>query len=484
MTENNSDYVKKWIESLEDPLIEISQEIWNFAELGFREFKSSKLLTNSLKEHGFNVQMGVASLPTAFVAEYGSGMPVVGVLGEYDALPGLSQAAEPFKKPITENAPGHGCGHNLLATGTLGAALAIKKAIDIGLVKGTIRYYGCPAEEIFAAKAYMINPGHLFDDADIILAWHPQAFNTVRLSKNYAINSALFKFHGKTANAAEDPYNGRSALDAIELTNIASNYMREHVIPEARLHYAILNGGEAPNVVPDLAEGYYSIRAPERHQVEEIYGRLVKIGKGAELMTGTNLEIEFLDGTHDQIRNQVVSNIIYEKMNEIGPPKFRKEEKRFAKEIKKTFPQDALNGIKKGVPPHLQEVAKIVFNSSLCPMILPPTGKGDVSFGCTDVGDVSWNVPLGEFWMACLAMGGSTHSWQTAATSGMSIGHKGMLNAAKVITLSALEFMSNQELVQKAHQELKQCLKGRVYKSPFPEGFKPPIHRSELLMVR
>ncbi len=444
---NNSNQVVKYVDSIGDTLVEISDTIWQYAELGFKEFKSSKLLAITLKEAGFSTNLSVASLPTAFVSRYGMGHPIIGILGEYDALPGMNQAPVPYEQAINEGAPGHGCGHNLLATASLGAALAVKRVLDSYSVKGTIIYFGCLAEEIFASKGYMIDPGGLFDDVDIVITWHPQAFNTIRLSSNSAINSSLFKFRGKTAHAAADPYNGRSALDAIELMNVGANYMREHMIPEAKFHYVITNGGKAPNIVPEEAEVYYSIRAPKRHVVEEIYTRLIKIAKGAELMTETQLEIEFLDGTHNQIRNQVVNDVLFKKMNEIGPPRFSDHEKEFAKEIKKFTPTNSLDAIMNSVPPKLHDIATKVFSSPLCPIIIPPLGKGEVNTGCTDVGDVSWNVPLGEFWMCCFAMGSTNHSWQATATSGMSIGHKGMLNAAKIIASSALEFMGNPTLV-------------------------------------
>ncbi|MFW9878356.1 MAG: amidohydrolase, partial [Candidatus Thorarchaeota archaeon] len=289
----------------------MSDKIWEYAELGFYEYKSSELLAKTLKENGFNVDLGVAAMPTAFVATYGSGKPVIAVLGEFDALPGLSQAAEPIRKPLKEGAPGHGCGHNLLGTAGVGAVLAVKEAIDAGEVEGTIRFYGCPAEEIFNAKGYMINPGGVFENIDISITWHPGSFTGIALQSNNALNSVFFKFYGRTAHAAADPYNGRSALDAVELMNVGANYMREHMIPDARLHYVITNGGLAPNIVPAEAEVHYFVRAPERHQVDELYDRLVNIAKGAVLMTETRVEIDFISGIYNPIRNDVVNNVIY-----------------------------------------------------------------------------------------------------------------------------------------------------------------------------
>ena len=263
-----------WItDTIKNRLIEISDTIWEFAEIGLLEEKSSALLADELKQAGFSVDTGVADMPTAFVASYGTEKPVIGILGEFDALPELSQAIAPERKPLITGAPGHGCGHNLLGTGALGAALAVKQAIDDEDVRGTIRYYGCPAEETFNSKGYMIQAG-LFNDVDISLTWHPAYLNMVVEMTAMAMNSVVFKFYGKTAHAAADPHNGRSALDAVELMNIGANYLREHIVSDGRLHYVITHGGEVPNVVPAFAEVWYFVRAPERHQVEDIYERL------------------------------------------------------------------------------------------------------------------------------------------------------------------------------------------------------------------
>lgn len=445
--------------------------------MGFYEYKSSELLAKTLKENGFNVDMGVASMPTAFVATYGSGKPTIAVLGEYDALPGLSQTAEYIKKPLKEGAPGHGCGHNLLGTAGVVGGLAVKNAIDTGEVKGTIKYYGCPAEERFNTKGYMINPGGIFEDVDISLTWHPGWNNAIAVQSNNALNNVFFKFYGKTAHAAADPYNGRSALDAVELMNVGANYLREHMISDARLHYVITNGGLAPNVVPAEAEVHYFVRAPERYQVEELYSRLIKVAKGAELMTETQLEIDFIGGIYNPIRNKVVNNVIYEKMRELGPPRFNEEEQQFAKELKKTVPPIDITEIRKIIPPNLLGRAMKNLSEPLLTMITPPLGEGTVEAGSTDVGDVSWYTPLGEFGTVCHVTGSPGHSWQNVATSGMGIGHKGMIKAAQIICLTALEFMSNPELIEKARVEFKETFKDKSYKTPFPEGHKPPFHR-------
>jgi aminobenzoyl-glutamate utilization protein B len=429
-----------------------------------------------LKENAFNVDESVAGMPTAFVASYGNGKPIIAILGEYDALPGLSQTTDPIKKPLKEGAPGHGCGHNLLGTAGIGAVLAVKEALDAGEVNGTIKYYGCPAEEKFNAKGYMINPGKAFDNIDISITWHPGSINGIAVQSNTAMNDVFFRFYGKTAHAAADPYNGRSALDAVELMNVGANYMREHMIRDARLHYVITNGGLAPNVVPAEAEVHYFVRAPERHQVNELYNRLIKIAEGAVLMTETRLEIEFLSGTYNPLRNDVVNNVIYAKMKELGPPIFDKDEIKFAEELKKTIPPPDFTAMKKIVPPDKWEKAMKYHQEPFFPVISRPLGKGTVAAGSTDVGDVSWNTPLGEFGTVCQVNGSPGHSWQNVATSGMSIGHKGMIKAAQIICLTALEFLNNLELVKKAREEFNNTFKENKYKTPFPEGYKIPGH--------
>ncbi|MFW9874547.1 MAG: M20 family metallopeptidase [Candidatus Thorarchaeota archaeon] len=466
----------EWIEKNKQVFAEISDKIWEFAELGFQEYQSSELLVKTLEENGFNVNKGVASIPTAFVASYGNGNPTIAVLGEYDALPGLSQEIKITRAPLKEGAPGHGCGHNLLGTAGIGAVLAIKEAIDAGEVKGTIKYYGCPAEEKFNTKGYMINPGNVFENIDISITWHPGIINGVAVQSNNAMNDVYFKFYGKTAHAAGDPYNGRSALDAVELMNVGANYLREHMISDARLHYVITNGGLAPNVVPAEAEVHYFVRAPERHQVDELYNRLIKVAEGAVLMTETRLEIDFLSGTYNPLRNDVVNNVIYEKMKELGPPIFNEDEQRFALELKKTVPPPDFTGMKKIVPPDKWEKAMKNLQEPLFPVVSPPLGKGTVAAGSTDVGDVSWYIPLGEFGTACQVNGSPGHSWQNVATSGMSIGHKGMIKAAQIICLTALEFLKNPELVEKARDEFNNTFKDKSYKSPFPEGYKLPFN--------
>ena len=466
----------KWVRANRDLLIDVSDQVWQFAELGLEEFKSSKLLIKTLNEAGFSVSSNVADMPTAFYADYGKGKPVIGILGEYDALPGLSQKATPFKEALTEGAPGHGCGHNLLGVGSVGAVLAVKNAIDLGSVSGTVRYYGCPAEETFNAKGYMIREG-LFDDVDIAMTWHPGNFNRLNLMSSLAMNSVIFKFHGCAAHAAGDPQNGRSALDAVELMNIGANFMREHMISDARLHYVITHGGDAPNIVPAEAEVHYFVRAPERHQVEELYARLINIAKGATLMTDTTMEIDFLSGMYNTMYTKVVDDVISSSMKKVGTPRFNKDDLAFANELKKSIPKNSLEGYYKLIPPDMLEFAKVILSQSLNKIIVPPMGKGKVMPGSTDVADVSWKVPLGEFETACEILGSPGHSWQNTATSGMSIGHKGMLTAAKILAVATLEFMQNPNLVENARKEHNIAHKDKPYKSVLPDGLKPPFRR-------
>ena len=466
----------KWVRANRELLIDVSDQIWQFAELGLEEFKSSKLLIKTLNEAGFSVSSNIADMPTAFYADYGKGKPVIGILGEYDALPGLSQKAKPFKEVLTESAPGHGCGHNLLGVGSLGAVLAVKDAIDLDSIKGTIRYYGCPAEETFNAKGYMIREG-LFADVDIAMTWHPGNFNMLNLMNSLAINSVVFKFHGRTAHAAGDPQNGRSALDAVELMNIGANFMREHMISDARLHYVITHGGDAPNVVPAEAEVHYFVRAPERHQVEDLYARLINIAKGATLMTDTTMEIDFLSGMYNTMYTKVVADVISNSMKKVGAPRFNRDDRAFANELKKSIPKNSLDGYYRLIPPDMLEFAKAILSQPLNKLIIPPIGKGKVMPGSTDVADVSWKLPLGEFGTACEIIGSPGHSWQNVATSGMSIGHKGMLTAAKILAVSALEFMQNPNLVENALKEHNLAHKDKPYKSALPDGLKPPFRR-------
>ncbi len=460
---------KEWIDENEEYLSGIAHKIWEYAEPALQEFKSSKLLADELEKEGFTVERGVAGMPTAFVATYGSGKPVIGLLGEYDALPGLSQDAVPERKPVKEGAPGHGCGHNLLGTGAAGAAMAVKHVMEEHRLPGTVKFFGCPAEEIAVGKVYMIKAG-LFDDVDAALTWHPWFVNTTWMASMLALNSVKFRFYGVAAHAAAAPEAGRSALDAVELMDVGVNYLREHVPEKARIHYVITHGGKAPNIVPDFAEVWYFIRAPKRRDVESIYSRVLDIAKGAALMTGTREEVKFITGCWEVIPNEVLSDLIYSNLEEVGPPKFSDEEKLFAKKIAETFPKEQkVRMIESYSIPEPEKAVKL----DLVDYVAPPRDIGKVLPGSTDVGDVSAKVPTAQCVATTFVLGSAIHSWQAVATAGMSIGHKGMLTASKALALTVIDLLTKPEAITKAKEELRR--KGITYKSPIPEGVKPPL---------
>jgi aminobenzoyl-glutamate utilization protein B len=411
------------------------------------------------------------------VASYGNAAgPVIGILGEFDALPGLSQDCVPYRKPLAEGgAAGHGCGHNLLGVAGLATCMAVKQAIDSGEVQGMIKYFGCPAEEGGAGKAFMANAG-IFNGVDICLTWHPDTFNATLYTNFLANYRVTFKFRGKTAHAAADPFNGRSALDAVELMNVGVNYLREHMIPDARVHYVIINGGGvAPNVVPDFAESLYSVRAPRTDQLNALFERVKDIAKGAALMTGTEVEIDVISGMSNTLINETINEVLQSKLVEVGAPKFTKEEHAFARELSKSIPANSLEtsahlyGLDSKAIAGLKEA--VLFED-----ILPPFKSEVVQPGSTDVGDVSWVVPTGQIVTACWTLGSPGHSWQIVAQGKMGIGQRGMLYAGKVMALSALEFMQNKDIREKAKEEFKQKRAAANYISPIPPGTKPPLN--------
>lgn len=452
-------------------LWKIADEIWAAAEPGFREYKSSKIQADYLESNGFSVARGAPDIPTAFIAEWGHGKPIIGFLGEYDALAGVSQEVSTERKPVVPGAPGHGCGHNLLGTAAMGAALALKQALESSGSAGTVRYYGCPAEELLAGKVYMARAG-VFDDLDVAITWHPGSTTTVRLGSGNAMNSAKFRFHGKTAHAAGDPHNGRSALDAVELMNIGANYLREHVIPDARIHYVITDGGGQPNVVPAEAEVWYFVRAPRRSQVEEIYDRLLDVAKGAALMTGTTYDVDFLTGCYEVLLNEALAEVMWRNLQKVGAPKFDDKDHEFARKLAESFDKGAVENFLRN--PDMAEF-KELRGQALNAILTPPRGKGRYGGGSTDVGDVSWIVPTVQVSAATVPIGCPGHSWQNAASSGSPIGKKGMMVAAKAMALCGLDLVEHPEEIEKAKAEFLEKTKGSPYKCPFPKGRKLPL---------
>jgi aminobenzoyl-glutamate utilization protein B len=461
----------EWIDKNRERLIEISDAIWDYAELGFVEFKSAKLLADELESHGFEVERGVAEIPTAFVATWGSGKPVIGINGEYDALPGISNKVVPRQEPLKEGAPGHGCSHNIHGASGLGGALGLKEEMEVEGIPGTIKYFGCPAEEMLSGKVWMVREG-IYDGVDACLSHHPFNFNTAGVGSTLANNSVKFHFYGKTAHAAGSPEQGRSALDAVELMNIGVNYMREHVIEKARIHYVIEEGGGQPNVVPDYARVWYLLRAPERDQVDQIHDWVCRIAEGAALMSGTTHEVELAKAIFNLLPNRTLAELAIANMREVGAPEYTEEELEFARKIGETVSKRAkIGGLRAYNVPQWEKYVDV----DLVTDILNPWDEGKVMPGSTDVSDVSWNTPTTEFYTTGSVLGSPGHSWRTVATSGMSIGHKSLVFAAKTIAGAALELMTDADLLKRAEDEHKKRLAGRKYKTPLPPDAKPPL---------
>jgi aminobenzoyl-glutamate utilization protein B len=460
-----------WIDEHSEEFIELSDKVWELAELGLVEFESAKLHVEMLRKHGFKVEHGVAGMPSAFVATWGKGEPVIGFMGEYDALPGISNKPVPYKEPLVEDGPGHGCGHNIHGTSGFMAAIATRYVMEEEGLEGTIKCFGSPAEENYDGKAYMVREG-FFDDTDACLSHHPSSMNVAGLSSSNAVNSVKYEFHGKTAHAAGSPEQGRSSLDAIELMNIGVNYLREHVIQDARIHYVIEEGGGQPNVVPDYARSWYYIRAPERSQVDEIYRWINKIAEGASLMTETELQVDLIAAIYNKIPNKTLSELVTENMREVGHPGWTEEELQFASKIAETIDQKAkMESLKKRKVPDYQKYKDV----NLVTDILDAWNDGEISHGSTDVSDVSWQCPTMEFSTSCNILGAPGHDWRFTSVSGMSIGHKSLIFAAKTMSASALDLFTKPDLLEKAWKEQEERLDGREYSSPIPDHIDPPL---------
>ncbi|MBE9489795.1 MAG: amidohydrolase [Bacteroidetes bacterium] len=436
---------------------DIAHTIWNYAEMGYQEEKSSALLQNILQDEGFSIETNVAGIPTAFIAEYGSEGPIIAILGEFDALPGLSQQAIPVKKSDGKKA-GHACGHHLFGTASTAAAISVKNWLKDNNVKGRIRFYGCPAEEGGSGKVYMTREG-LFNDVDIVLHWHPGDRNRANPGASLANKSAKFKFYGISAHAAGAPEKGRSALDAVESMNYMVNMMREHIPQEARIHYVITDGGKAPNVVPDFAEVYYYARHNKRNVVIDIFDRIVNSAKGAALGTDTKMEFEMIGGTHELLPNLTLQEIMYKNLLFIGGYKYDEQEKIFATKISKSLGMKTLN------TSYTEGIAPYKVNTR--------------AYASTDVGDVSFTVPTVGMSAATWVPGTPGHSWQAVASGGTSIGTKGMMIAAKTLTITAIELFSNTTIIDKAKAEFLES-RGKDFKYiPLLGDRKPALNYRE-----
>ncbi len=462
----------KWIDANQKLLSNMSDTIWNYAELGLWETKSSRLIADELAKHGFDVKLGVSGMPTAIVATWGTGKPTIGIQGEYDALPGISQKKNiPHKEAYKPGHAGHGCGHNIHGVSGMAGAIATRYALEENGLKARVKFFGTPAEENYAGKVHMVKEGH-YDDVDACLSHHPSSMNTARLTSSTAVNGVKFHYYGKTSHAAGNPEQGRSALDAVELMNVGVNYLREHIIQEARVHYVIEAGGGQPNVVPDYARSWYYIRAPERDQLDPIYTRILKIAEGAALMTETTLKVEFIDGLYNIIPNKVVAETIVKNMREVGAPTYTKKELDFAAEIAKSFPKEQkIDALRKSKIPGWEKYVDVDLPTD----ILDPTGEGEVMAGSSDVGDVSWKCPTVEFGTTVNVLGAPGHSWQFVAMSASSVAHKSLAFAAKTIAGTALDLITQPTLIKKAKQEHRERLKGRTYKTPLPDDCIPPL---------
>ncbi|MET1260434.1 amidohydrolase [Flagellimonas sp. DF-77] len=432
---------------------EIALQIWELAEMGYQEEKSSALLQRTLADAGFQIDSGVADMPTAFTASYGTGYPVIAILGEFDALPGLSQNAVPEKQSAGGPA-GHACGHHLFGTASAAAAIALKDWMKTNTIAGTIRFYGCPAEEGGGAKVYMAREG-LFDDVDVALHWHPSSANAASAAAALANMSAKFRFHGVSAHAAGAPHMGRSSLDGVEAMNAMVNMMREHIPQEARIHYVITDGGKAPNVVPDFAEVYYYARHNRRDVLRGIFERIVKAGEGAALGTGTTMEYELVNGVHELLPNLVLQKLVHDNLSEIGGISYTDEEREFGNKIAKTLGQPGLNEQRALVVQPYKEQAR--------------------AYGSTDVGDVSFVVPTVGFGTATWVPGTPAHSWQAVAAGGTSIGTKGMMVAAKTLVATAMDLFQDDSLIQQAKIEFDERRGADFVYQPLLGDRPPPL---------
>ncbi len=443
------------VEAHRQELTDLSDQVWSHAEIALREAKSAEVLAAYLEKQGFTVERGVADMPTAFIAEYGSGKPVIGIMGEYDALPGLSQKVSPTKEPLEEGAGGHGCGHNLFGAAAAGAAVAVKEAIEANSMAGTIRFYGTPAEEDIGGKIYMVKAG-LFDDVDVALAWHPSSKNEADIQSSQAIVDFKVEFFGKTAHAAFDPWNGRSALDGLDILMHALNLMREHVRPTVRIHYVIQNGGNVPNIVPETATLWCWIRDSKRDGVQSVLEWTRKAAEGAALATETTSKLTVTGGDYEVLPIREGGLLMFENMKWIGPIEYTDEEQTFAHALQKSAGVE-----EKGMDGSIHEWRE--------------TSK-DPEGGSTDVGDVSWVVPVVNLTAATAPADVPWHSWAVVASSAHSIGHKGMVFAAKALGTTAIDLLLNEEARGSVIDEFKDRTEGHTYQSFIRED-SPPLPR-------
>lgn len=434
-------------------LVRLSRQIWEFAETALRETRSAAVLADYAEAQGFRITRGVAGMPTAFIASYGEGRPIIGILGEYDALPGLSQKAVPRQEPLAEGAGGHGCGHNLFGPASLGAAIAVKELIAAGKLRGTVRFYGTPAEEAVGGKQYMAREG-LFNDLDVALAWHPDHSTQADTGSSQAIVDLSVEFRGTAAHAAFDPWNGRSALDALELLTHGLNQLREHVRPTVRIHYVVASGGAVPNIVPDRARLWLWVRDSRRAGVEEVLERVRPMAQGAAQMAGVTAELKIQGGSYEMLVNMAGAELLHRNLEWLGPITYTDEEQEFARAIQRATgkPEAGMDGSVHPLKPQ------------------PPDPPG----GSTDVADVSWIVPTLHLSVSTAPAGTPWHSWPVVASAGHSVGQKGMLHAARALAATAIDLFEDAEARRAIRAEFDQKTAGHVYRGYIPAG-PPPV---------
>ena len=464
------------IEREREMICAASDAVWDHPETAFQEFKSTEILCELLEKEGFSVERNLAGIQTAFSGRFGHGKPVVGILGEFDALSGLSQESESIEKvPVCEGEPGHGCGHNLLGAGSVAAAIAVKEYLEKNGKEGTVVFFGCPGEEGGSGKGFMARDG-VFDELDFAISWHPGDQNEVSVGSSLANYQVFYRFFGTASHAAACPELGRSALDAVELMNTGVQYLREHAIQEARIHYAITNtGGYSPNVVQPFAEVLYLIRAPKNDQVKELFERVNDIARGAALITGTTVDIKQVAAYSDLINNETLNDLIQENLERVIPIGYTEEELDYARKFQSVITELDKEGLK-AIAADIggRDRKKELLETPLWDFIVDRNSRYGGG-GSTDVGDVSWKVPTAHVYVNCYAAGTALHSWQATAQGKSSIAHKGMIAAAKVMANIGAELLLKPELVEKAKEDWKEELNGEEYPNPLPKDLKPEI---------
>ncbi|WP_417579380.1 M20 family metallopeptidase [Pelagibacterium sp.] len=467
---SNSDRIWDLIDEKQQAFLELSDRIWGMPEVAYTEYRSVNEHRDMLAAEGFAITENAAGIPTSVVGEFGSGGPVIAFLGEYDALPGLSQEAgiaEP--RPLPGNGNGHGCGHNMLGSAALLAAAAFKKYLEETGVPGTVRYYGCPAEEGGAAKTFMVRAG-LFDDVDAAITWHPAAITKVDEAKSLANTRIDFTFTGRASHAAAAPHLGRSALDAVELMNVGVNYLREHVPSDSRIHYAILDGGGiAPNVVQAHAKTRYAVRSRDVHAMQELNGRVIKVANGAAMMTETEVAVKIHSAVSNLIGNTPLENLMFDNMQRLGPVPFDAADHAYAGQIQATLSAADIDSEYRRCGVEQRD------GLSLCDFIAPLDAVGEPMVGSTDVGDVSWVVPTVQARVATHAIGTPGHSWQITAQGKAPAAHKGLVHAAKIMAGTAIDLLTRPETLAAAKADLDARVAKTPYVSPMPAEVTPPV---------